>query len=187
MRPQLRISPILARSIFDEALEVFLQREGDVVEWEISEQNSCGRLAIYLTDIAKEHALDGYYADVEYNRKQDAELKTIIDGQGHVIKVRCDLILHSRGERGLEDNLIAVEMKKDRRPNRERDSDRLRLHAMTMPPRNLVLHRGRHTPEHVSGYRLGVFVLLCGRRRSCSVEYFVGGRQVERVNRQFLR
>lgn len=64
------ITWFLARRVFDEALDMFLAQEGDGVEGEISEQNSCGRLAIYLTAVAKKYRLKGYYADVEYNRKQ---------------------------------------------------------------------------------------------------------------------
>lgn len=168
----------LAREVFDSAFSAFLDEEGDSVAGDVSEQNSCGRLAIYLTDAVRARGLAGYYADVEYNRKQFGQVKTIVNAQAQVIPIRCDLIVHSRGAAGLADNLIAVEMKKDRRPDTERVADRLRLEALTRPTNDLVVYRGGQVPVHVSGYRLGAFVLLVGRKRRCTVEYFVDGARV---------
>jgi hypothetical protein len=38
-----------------------------------------------------------YFVDAEYNRKQEGQLKTILNNQQRVINITCDLILHSRG------------------------------------------------------------------------------------------
>lgn len=75
--------------------------------------------------------LSGYYADVEYNRKQNGEVKTMIDDEMRTISITPDVIVHSRGENVRHDNLIVVEMKKTERPDAEKDSDRLRLKIMT--------------------------------------------------------
>ena len=79
-----------------------------------SERHLCSRLAIQFEKLLPSYNLGAYYADTEYNRKQEGKIKTIVLGDMQVIKVTCDLIVHSRGEQG-RDNLIAIEMAK---PNR---------------------------------------------------------------------
>ena len=51
--------------------------------------------------------------DTEYNRN-GGSLKTIFDNERDlkVIKVTCDIIVHSRGKNIKQDNLICIEMKK---------------------------------------------------------------------------
>jgi|LakMenEpi03Aug12_release.lakeMendotaPanAssembly.Ray.scaffolds.fasta_scaffold125127_4 hypothetical protein len=88
-------------------------------------------------------------------------------------------MLHSQGERGLEDNLIAVEMKKVESPLAERRADRVRLKAMTMPLSSVFGWEGSN-PANICGYGLGAFQLIDRFQRRCSIEYYRGGELVGR-------
>src|SRR3546814_5091694 len=92
-----------------------------------SERNLCARWAPLLEMAAVEAGDDGYRADTEYNRKQGGQVKTILDETMHVVRITCDLILHSRGRVVERDNLIAIEMKRLSHPEREKQKDRVRL------------------------------------------------------------
>ena len=98
--------------IFEQSLEQFFQREAQNILSGVSERNLCSRLAIPLETITHQNGLSTYYADTEYNRKQNGRVKTMLDDDMQVINITCDLILHSRGEVMARDNLIAIEMKK---------------------------------------------------------------------------
>lgn len=168
------------RAVFDEAFDAFLTNEVDEILDGISERNSCGRLALYLQNCADGHNLTGYFADPEYNRKQGGEIKTILDGNMAVIRINCDLILHSRGESIAEDNLVAIEMKKMDRLEREKESDRHRLRALTKSSYDDVWSNdGTTHPEHVCGYKLGVFIVLDRVERMCHLEYYSGGQKTD--------
>ena len=75
----------------------FLVRERENILNRVSERNLCARLGIYLHNVSEKSGLKGYFADPEYNRKQNGQVKTILDENLEVIVVNCDLILHSRG------------------------------------------------------------------------------------------
>lgn len=113
------------------AVQTFFQKERANILNGVAERNLCARLALYIELEMEQVGLQGYYADVEYNRKQNGAVKTIMDDEYQIIRINCDLILHSRGEIIQRDNLIAVEMKKIERPQYEKDSDINRLRAMT--------------------------------------------------------
>lgn len=176
----------LVRSVLDESLERFLETEINVLLRDVSERNNCGRLAIYMERIAHASGLTGYYADTEYNRKQNGEVKTILDDQFKIVTINCDLILHSRGNVVAEDNLIAVEMKKSDRPSKEKQKDRDRLRALTKASfDNVWSNDGVTQPEHVCGYILGAYIEINQAKRTCLVEYYAEGHQVEEVQRSF--
>ena len=181
------ISAQLLGRIFDSALEEFLDRESDSVLAGVSERNSCARLGQFLERAAGEAGLTAYVADVEYNRKQSGAIKTILDDEPKVVQVTCDLILHSRGESVEDDNLIAIEMKKSNRPQREKDSDRSRLRAMTKRSYDDVWSNDGVThPEHVCGYRMGVYVEVDVIAMKARLEYFADG-VFERAEERDLR
>lgn len=170
MRPEL---------IFDAALSAFLAAEGPALLTDVSERNTCGRLAVYLERQMIKEDLRGYYADPEYNRKKHGRVKTIIDDQFEVIPITTDLIVHSRGEKSPpHDNLIAIEAKKSSRPDQEKVEDKKRLRAMTKPLTDVVGWDGVH-PEHVCGYAVGVFVEIDMEKRLLRLDYFKKG---ERTN-----
>ncbi|MBS7693162.1 hypothetical protein KIN08_06105, partial [Vibrio cholerae] len=86
---------------------------------------------LYLNNEKEKTLYKQYYVDVEYNRNVNGRLKTIKDGEGEIITINCDLVLHSRGENLVQDNLIALEMKKSNGRRSEKEKDRERLKALT--------------------------------------------------------
>lgn len=175
------------RSLFEEALRRFLEFEMQEMLEGVNERANCGRMAIYLHDVAREVKLPTQYlVDVEYNRKQEGRVKTILNGHDAVVRVNCDVILHSRGAIVQQDNLIAIEMKKFDRPHEEKISDRERLQALTKDSFDGVWSADGNTlPEHVCGYVLGLFMEIHRVRRTCTVDYFVKGELSEQVVHNF--
>src|SRR5947209_1485391 len=92
------LNPDLLREVFEKSIDLFFQREVQEVLEGVNERNNCGRLAIYMQQVAHEYGLTEYFADTEYNRKQNGAVKTILDSQMKVVPINCDLILHSRGQ-----------------------------------------------------------------------------------------
>jgi hypothetical protein len=137
-------------------------------------------LAFFLERQLEREDVKGYYADVEYNRKQRGKVKTIIDGDHRVVSITADLIVHSRGEYAApRDNLIAVEAKKSSRPEQEKIDDKERLVAMTSEPYNGVWNWEDGHPEHVCGYKLGVFMEVSRERGEVLLEYFKRGHRTK--------
>ena len=178
--------------IFRRALARLVKEEVDYVLTTVSERSICARLALYLEAEAKNSGFKGYYADVENNRKQNGEVKTIRNGIEEIIDVTCDLILHSRGKISGRDNLIAIEMKKADRPLKCKNKDRMRLRALTMPihrngtPPEIWSYGGVAFPEHVCGYELGVFIVLNFREKRFELEYYFHGDDVRRNETIYL-
>jgi hypothetical protein len=145
---------------------------------DVNERNLCGRLARQLDLEMKHPSWTGYYVDLEYNRKQDARVKTIFDHRLRSINITPDIILHSRGESAhpADDNLIAIEMKKASRPIEAVAEDRLRLMAMTKDSwgEDVYPLDGYH-PEHVCGYRVGVLLVVDPASVIVQVEQYRGG------------
>ena len=180
------INPSLIHAVFETSLDLFFANEVTEVLEGVNERSSCGRLAIYMERVAHEHGLTKYFADTEYNRKQNGRVKTILDDDMKVVTINCDLILHSRGQIIAEDNLIAVEMKKSERPNAEKVDDRNRLRALTKSSfDDIWSNDGVALPEHVCGYALGTFIELDRKQRRCRVEYFSIGEKSNEVTRVF--
>jgi len=164
------------RGIFDEAFSAFLKRERLLIESGVNERTLCSRLAMILETEAHKAGLEEYFADPDYNRKQGGRVKTIIGADAREIVINADLILHSRGNIVARDNLIAIEMKKSTRPEREKEKDRERLTAMTKSTYdNIWSADGITHPEHVCGYELGVFIDLDISALAVIVEYYIDG------------
>lgn len=165
------------------ALEKFLLDENTNIKNGVNERNLVGRLALILNHQINIYGITDYYVDTEYNRKQDGQIKTIlIPGDiPQPIRINCDLIIHSRGELGYEDNFIAFEMKKSTRPRREKDKDRDRLIALTKPKNdpNTWSADGDTHPEHVCGYLLGVYVELNQDMDNVLLEFYEKGGKVK--------
>lgn len=174
------------KQLLDRALATFFRVEADNIALGTNERNLCGRLAIHLNELLPEFGLNGYYADTEYNRNQDGQVKTILDHREVVVSINCDLILHSRGELVKGDNLIAFEMKKSTRPDQEKEDDRNRLRAMTKQSYDGVRSANGNThPEHVCGYVIGAFIELDVNARKYVVELFERGDRVGTERGQF--
>jgi len=179
------ISEALLFRVFRCTLDDFFRTETAAVLEGVNERNHCGRMAIYMQSRSNEFGLTNYFADVEYNRKQNGQVKTILSDGLEIIRINCDLILHSRGRFG-EDNLIAVELKKAERPKKEKQKDRNRLRALTKSSDDHIWSAdGITRPGHVCGYRLGTYVELDRHERRCLIEYYRGGEKFDEEVREF--
>ena len=159
--------------IFRSAFDEFLKRERANIINDVAERNLCGRLMIYIERSKDNQGLADYFTDTEYNRKH-GDVKTIIDSHYNVLKITCDLILHSRGRLN-PDNLIAIEMKKKHHKQADKDADRERLVALTMQDNVDPIEQ---IPEHVSGYRLGLFIELDVTGAQFLIEKYQDGAKV---------
>lgn len=166
-----------------------MQNEARNILSDVSERNLCGRLAYYLEDLLRKYDLKGYYADPEYNRKQEGQVKTMLDDNLTVVSISCDVVVHSRGENIEQDNLIAIEMKKCNRPQNEKESDKNRLRALTKDSYDGVWsYDGKTHPDHVCGYALGFYIEIDKDDRECHIEMYSKGNKtnqwVENFNHQ---
>lgn len=172
--------------LFDESTDFFLEDEVENILDDVAERNLCGRLAIHITPKLAKYDLSDYYADPEYNRKNGGQVKTILDAEMNVITIQCDLIVHSRGKNMEHDNLIAIEMKKSTRPEAEKEADRKRLKAMTKDSFDGIWsYDGKTHPEHVCGYKIGVYMIINIAERICNFEYYQHGNIVEERFQKF--
>lgn len=167
--------------IFEKANERFIRKNITLFETEVSERTLCGALMIELHEVLKDDTkYSDYFVDVEYNRNIGGTIKTMkktIRGpEEQIITINCDLIVHSRGQNVLRDNLIAVEMKKATAKLVDKDKDRDRLECLTKSPnQNVWSYGGKALPEHVCGYGLGVYYEINFRRETISLEYYCDG------------
>lgn len=174
------------KKIFSRALENFISSESHNIANGTSERNLCARLAMFLEAEAASSNVTGYYADAEYNRKQEGRVKTILDDNMIEIPITCDLILHSRGESILEDNLIAIEMKRSTHSGEATESDRRRLRAMTKSSYDDIWSAdGIAHPEDVCGYRMGYLLVLNVAQRNIVVEGYARGQFMKKAIKVF--
>lgn len=97
----------------------------------VSERNICARLAHHMEIIMHENnEYRGYFADVEYNRKNDSSGKHYDNNQNVSATMVADLIVHKRNA---ENNLLAVETKRWGNP-KKREQDRERLKKVVSSP-----------------------------------------------------
>ena len=171
--------PYDPREFFDAGFADFLRRESDHIISGVSERNLCARLMFYLEATKGCFGFGHYQLDTDYNRMNGQDVKYMLGNGGGHIKIECDLLVHRRG---VADNLIAMEMKKSRTMRREKEDDRTRLRILTLPTQ-----RARHgvvplgdalRPEDVSGYELGLFLILKKDWRLFRVEEYRRGAQV---------
>ncbi|MCG6191484.1 hypothetical protein [Maribellus maritimus] len=176
----------LLHQIFESSTDIFFVDELDNILNNVNERNLCGRLAIYMENLVKQNKISGYYADPEYNRKQNGQVKTILDDEMNVVSINCDIILHSRGKIVAQDNLIAIEMKKSNRPEEEKLSDKKRLRALTKDSYDDIWSfDGVTLPEHVCGYILGFYMEIDIKARSCLIECYQKGAKTHDWTRNF--
>ena len=174
------------RDVFFKSFDKFLAKEVNNILHGTSERNLCARLAPLLEAEALEDGFKGYYADVEYNRMQEGRVKTLFDDRLRVVRITCDLILHSRGEIVEKDNLIALEMKRLEHSESEKAKDRDRLRALTKQSYDGVWSAdGKTLPEHVCGYSWGYFAELNAADRSFRIEEYLLGNLNDVVERRF--
>lgn len=97
----------------------------------VSERNICARLAHHMEIIIHEsNQYKDYFADVEYNRKNDGTIKHSEGYKKVSLPMVSDLIVHKRDS---ENNLLAVEMKRWNNYDK-RKADRDRLESIVSSP-----------------------------------------------------
>ena len=136
---------------FRSAHDLFLKDNSDLFEIDACEMTFCGALMISL-----------YEVNVEYNRYGTIKDPKRLEAMSSSGRIRCDLIVHRRGENLVEGaNLIAVEMKKSYQTENAKNNDRGRLEALTIPLRiKKALDIGDQKGKIVEGrfgYKLGVY------------------------------
>ena len=171
-------------ALFEKSNARFLERDRSLFINQISERTLCGALMLHIDRILHDDLkLVGYYVDVEYNRNAGAIktiCKTIKGPDMKVIRINCDLIVHSRGGITKQDNLIAVEMKKSTAHKTRKDRDKERLVALTKDSFDDVWSfDGRSLPEHVCRYLLGVYYEIDYKNQAIYIEYYRRGCKVK--------
>lgn len=107
------------------------------IRFDVSERNICARLAHHMENIMREYdAKNGtsfftsYYADVEYNRMGNGDMKYYEDSLKRPKYMVSDLLIQSRGYEG---NLLAVELKKKGATKEAINNDIKRLKSLVTP------------------------------------------------------
>jgi hypothetical protein len=167
--------------LFEEAFREFLATERSNIVANIAERNLCGRLMLYLDAARSRHGLNEYFTDAEYNRNL-GYIKRIRHSRTKYNIITCDLILHSRGQKPV-DNLIAIEMKKKIHSKSSKDADRKRLIALTRP--HTAARRLSSRPDHVYGYQLGLFIEIDTERPAYLLEIYESGTMVNEHRSSF--
>jgi len=172
----MKINSKYLNQIITPALDDFFTNELSSILADVAERNLCARLAMHLENHMKAVGLVGYYADPEYNRQQEGQVKTILDGNLEVIQITCDLIVHSRGEILEQDNLIALEMAKPNKTAADMQNDRNRLIALTKSSYDDIWsYDGKTFPEHVCGYVKGLYLIIDRNKRQAILESYAQG------------
>ena len=147
---------IIIYDILQPSLLRLYEMDYDNIRFGVSERNICGRLAHHMENIMREfdrnHNSDifiHYFADVEYNRMGNGELKHYENSEHLPQYMVSDLLIQSRGE---PRNLLAVEMKrKSNYGNRDKDRERLEALVSPMPV--------YYTLQCVYGTVVGAFII----------------------------
>jgi len=117
----------------------------------VSERNICARLSHHMENIMHELVdYREYFADVEYNRKNDGTGKCCENKQNVARPMVSDLIVHQRNS---ESNLMAIEMKRWNNYDK-RDADRERLETVVSSPKI-----NKRKKDCVYDTSLGVFII----------------------------
>jgi len=162
--------------IFENANKNFLSNNTILFTQRVSERTLCGSLMLELNNVIKKTCYCEYFVDVEYNRNKGGKLKTIINSSLNVVKINCDLIVHSRGMNTQQDNLIAIEMKKSNRLKKDKESDKERLICLTKDSFDDVWSfDGKSLPEHVCRYVLGIYYEINYNKKNIKLEYYSKG------------
>jgi len=158
---------IIIYDILRPSLLRLYEMDYDNIRFGVSERNICGRLAHHMENIMREfdrnHNSDifiHYFADVEYNRMGNGELKHYENSEHLPQYMVSDLLIQSRGE---PRNLLAVEMKrKSNYANRDKDRERLKALVSPVPVHN--------TLSCVYGTLVGAFIIYSTEK--VTVEFY---------------
>ena len=107
------------------AIDTLYTHDQKLLSVEASEWAIAHRLAIYL-----EREIKGWNVDCEYNKQGEGDGLSVKPNPNNDKKnARPDIILHHRGQTGVEHNLLVIEMKK-----RGEDSDSEKARCYTVTP-----------------------------------------------------
>lgn len=175
--------------LFEKANEEFLKTDIELITSDVAERALCASLMCFLREKIQDTPFQKYYVDTEYNRNQ-GKIKTVLNNNLEVVVINCDLIIHSRGKIIEQDNLIALEMKKSSAPKADKESDKIRLTALTKSSYDDVWSfDGVTLPKHVCGYVLGVYYEINRNLGKIKIEYYSQGKKFRKyaINlRQFI-
>lgn len=173
--------------IFIDCSNLFVTNEKELILSGVSERCLCGSFMLILRRALDSSEFRNYFSDIEYNRNFNGLTKTIIDNNTEVVMITCDLIIHSRGLIPAQDNLIAVEMKRDNHLETEKEKDRIRLRALTSSTNDTMMYLGNgvELPRHVCGYLVGVFYEISILNRHVNIEYYRDGAIYKRFVQNF--
>lgn len=105
------------------------------------------------------------------------QLLKLLEDRNLIIKINCDLIVHSREECLEQDNLIAIEMKKSKRSKTSKDNDKDRLKCLTKDSfDDIWAFDGKSLPEHVCRYIIGIYYEINYNKRQIELEYYYKGK-----------
>lgn len=128
---------IILHDILIPSLKRLYQEDYNNIKYGVSERNICARLAHHMENIMREYdnhhypsQFQDYYADVEYNRMGNGDMKFYEDSQKRPRYMVSDLLIQSRGYEG---NLLAVELKKKGAAKDSIAKDRERLTSLVTP------------------------------------------------------
>ena len=141
------IKQILINDILIPAIKCLYQMDYDNIRFGVSERNICARLAHHIENIMREYDKQhddspfiGYFADVEYNRMGNGDLKHYENSAHRRQYMVSDLLIQSRGH---ERNLLAIEMnRKGNYKGVKEDKDRLQ--SIVSPASNEMIDRCVH-------------------------------------------
>lgn len=128
---------IVLHDILIPSICILYKEDFSNIRFGVSERNICARLAHHMENIMREYdAKNGtsfftsYYADVEYNRMGNGDMKYYEDSLKRPKYMVSDLLIQSRGYEG---NLLAVELKKKGATKEAIDNDIKRLKSLVTP------------------------------------------------------
>lgn len=128
---------IILHDILIPSLKRLYQEDYNNIKYGVSERNICARLAHHMENIMREYDaknrtsfFTSYYADVEYNRMGNGDMKYYEDSLKRPKYMVSDLLIQSRGYKG---NLLAVELKKKGATKEAIDNDIKRLKSLVTP------------------------------------------------------
>lgn len=173
------------KKIFNKANDKFLLKSKKMIYDDVAERCLCSELKSFLQEQLVNTKYCNYYIDNEYNRNC-GHIKTTINGEMKEIIIQCDLIVHSRGENELQDNLIALEMKKSYQDQISKNSDRDRLCALTKnrQSRDIYSYDGKTFPKQVCGYILGIYYEVDKDKKKVMIEYYKDGEMFEKYEKK---
>lgn len=170
--------------IFEQTNENFLNKELDFIFSRVNERAWYAPFTRELVNVISRTEFCDYHVDIEYNLNGE-RLKTIISEDSEVVRINCDIILHSRGRNILNDNLIAIEMKKQSGKNKQKDRERLKLLTKNSYDDDEWSCDGTSLPEHVCHYQLGVYYEVNSSNKSILIEYYEKGKMIDCYTMQY--